>query len=180
MTAIAAVIHDGQIYMGADTLISSGGRGPQNTRHEGKIWRSGDMLLGSAGGLREAQVVQYGFNPPPLSEGQNLMAYLCTDFSDALRSAHRDAGTLKRHDGQEYAEIELVIGWRGRLFVISDWFSVSEFPEFAGTGSGGETACAVLHATPDLEPGERLKRALEAAEYFCEGVRAPFTYLDSL
>jgi len=179
MTAIAAVVHDGQVYMGADTLIS-GYKRTLETTLEGKLWTAGEMILGWAGGQREAQMVRYGFSPPPLTEGQDIKAYLCTRFVDALRDAHQDAGTLKRDNGQHWANLTLMIGWRGRLFTISDWFCVSEYAEFAGAGTGEITACAVLHATADLAPRERLKRALEAAERFAEGVRGPFTYLDTL
>ncbi|GAA5513632.1 hypothetical protein Dcar01_02376 [Deinococcus carri] len=176
MTVIAAVIHGGQVFMGADSLLSDD-EGDLETTLEGKLWQHGDWLLGWAGGQRSSQVVRYAFAPPPRHEGQDVMAYLCTAFVDELRAAHANAGTLRRQHGQEHTDLGLLVGWQARLFHVSPWFCVTEYRDLAAIGSGSRPALAALQATPDLDPHLRLQRALEAAERLSEGVRRPFAYL---
>lgn len=170
MTVVAAVVQNGVVYLGADTLLSdSEGLMPAL---DGKIWRSRDMLLGWTGTLRAAQVVRYAFTPPDAPAEVDPMRHLVGTFVPALRKAHQDAGTL---DGAKTG-VNLLLGWRGRLFVISDHFCVNEHEKFVAIGSGGPVAQAVLSVTWGQDPEARLAQALHAAQEYSAGVRAPFTY----
>lgn len=182
MTVIAAVVADGVVYMGADSLMSDDQGLIQSL--ESKIWRvnrppsQGDMLLAWTGTQRSAQVARYGFHPPETPDQMDEMAYLCTVFVDALREAHAKAGTLHAGD-RARTDVQLLLGWRGRIFVISEYFCVTEYRGFTALGSGGTVANGVLWATKHLGGGERLSVAMLAAQQYAYGVRGPFTFMDS-
>ena len=182
MTVIAAVVQGGVVYMGADSLMSDDQGLIQSL--ESKIWRvnrlpnQGDMLLAWTGTQRSAQVARYGFCPPETPGQMDEMTYLCTVFVDALREAHAKAGTLNTSD-KARTDVQLLLGWRGRLFVISEYFCVTEYRGFTALGSGGAVANGVLWATQHLGGGERLSIALLAAQQYADGVRGPFTFMDS-
>lgn len=177
MTVIAGIIENGEVFIGADSQLSNNGR--RETALHGKVWSRNGMTLAWSGGQREAQLVRYTFEPPAVSEGQNPLAYLCGPFVAALRDLHAEAGTLNRQEGVNRVHQVLLIGWRGRLFAISEYFCVTEYKDCVAEGSGGQVAQAALHALDGLglPPVERMKRALEAAELMSSGVRGPFTVL---
>lgn len=102
---------------------------------------------------------------------------MCSDFVDAVRKTFADGGYRKTENGVETGGTFLV-GHAGRIFEIEGDFQVGEpAVPYASVGCGFELALGSLHTslgTSGLTPHDRALRALEAAQAFSAGVRAPF------
>lgn len=167
MTIIVGVVSDGHVYLGADS------RGTHDCLSRPfihpKAWAQSGLVLGLTGRVREQQIIQYCTSLPSPPEGDaDLMRWLCSTFIDAIREARKSAGYDERIDGQgqcEYGPV-LMVGVRGRLFVLHGDYSVAEYLDAAAIGSGETAAWGSLRTTETLklqDPKERLLLALEAA-----------------
>lgn len=176
MTIIAGLIHDGTVYVGAD---SAGVAGleifPCAQR---KLFRNGSFLIGGAGSFRVNDVLRYRFSPPAVPSDVPIERYMVTDFVEGLRTTLRAAGV----EHQEYGVTRildgtcLLVGIAGRLFHVEADFQVGWLDGgIDATGCGRGPALGSLHATRDWpDPRARLRLALETAERFSAGVRGPF------
>ncbi|MEZ0074205.1 hypothetical protein [Planotetraspora sp. GP83] len=176
MTAIAAIVQDGRVYMAGDSAGSCGW--DIRLRSDPKVFLNGPYVFGFTSSYRMGQLLHYAFTPPePPAEG-DLHAFMVTNFVDAVRACLKEGGYARKESEQESGGTFLV-GVSGRLFEIEDDYQVGESADgFAAVGGGAALALGALHATADLgmEPSERLQRALAAAERFNNGVRGPFVY----
>lgn len=176
MTCIAGIVQEGRIVVGGDSQATSGWS--RTTRVDAKVWVHDGWALGYAGGPRVAQLLRWDLDWPPLKDEQSVEAYLATDFAKAYRAVLREGGALKTENGIEQADdtTRLMVGHRGRLFVIHSDFQVAETTDgYAAIGSGDDLALGALYATRrQRDPGRRLRTALEAAERYNMGVRGPF------
>lgn len=174
MTCIAAVAHDGNVWMGAD---SAGVMGHDLLlRRDPKIYRVGQFLFGFTSSFRMGQLLGYKFTPPLHHSEWDAERYMTTIFIDALRDTLKAGGYARTNDGEERAGTFLV-GYRGRIFHVCSDYQVGEnVHPFDAVGSGAQVALGALHATPDKGPHDRLMLALCAAEAFNATVRGPFRF----
>ena len=172
MTCIAAVAHEGNVWIGAD---SAGVAGLSlMIRRDPKIYRVGDFLFGFTSSFRMGQLLGYKFTPPQHHGEWDVERYMTTAFIDALRDTLKSGGYARTNNGAEEAGTFLV-GYRGRIFRVESDYQVGESVEpFDAVGCGAEIALGALHATRDKPPADRVGAALEAAEAFSAGVRRPF------
>lgn len=172
MTCIAAVAHEGNVWMGAD---SAGVAGLSlAVRRDPKVFRVGDFLFGCTSSFRMTQLLQYKFSPPQHHSEWDCERYMSTAFIDAVRDTLKAGGYARSDNGAEVAG-EFLVGYRGRIFRVCSDYQVGENVEpFDAVGCGAELALGALHATREKTPGERVALALEAAEAFSAGVRRPF------
>ena len=172
MTCIAAIAEGGKVYMGADSATMQGW--DLRPSGWGKILKTDHYIIGSCGDAKIQSLLRYRvIYPEPDSELDRFMA---TDFLDALRTAFKDAGYMKIENSVEGMGGSLVVGCRGRLYEVSSDLCVLPTADgLSAVGCGGQTALAVMWVLKERPPEERIKQALEAAEYFSAGVRAPFT-----
>lgn len=180
MTCIAAIRTDDGVWMAADRRVIRGwGRDEHATA---KLFRVGPLLMGCAGGLRERQVVQFGLAAdvvPDEPDDRDAMEWVVADFVPAVRQALTDAGRMKAENGVESIELTMLVAFEGRLFRVGSTFGVIEAPlPFAACGSGEDQAFGALYATDGLrmDPPDRLRLALEAAERGNIGVGGPFDF----
>lgn len=170
MTCIAAIIHDGSIYMGGDSAATSGNT--QSERRDPKVFRSGDFIIGFAGSFRQGQLLAHSLIPPTQQNGQDAYAFMVTDFVDAVRAC-LVAGSCAREDGDEF-----MVGYAGRLFVVHSDYQVAEkLVPYDAIGSGAEVALGSLCSTEHKPPRDRLLIALSAAEMWVSDVRGQFNYV---
>jgi ATP-dependent protease HslVU (ClpYQ) peptidase subunit len=101
------------------------------------------------------------------------------DFISALRECLEknnlklDTSSPERNDMSE-----LIIGIKGRIFIIEDDWQVTEYiHDYLAIGSGSPYALGSLYSTTDLPPNERVQKALEAADQFSITVCQPFDYI---
>lgn len=174
MTCIAAIAHDGRVFMAAD---SAGLAGLDLViRKDPKIYRVGDFMFGFTSSFRMGQLLGHKFNPPQHQSDLTTETYMATAFVDALRETLKAGGYARINNGEEAAG-DFLVGYRGRLFRICCDYQVAESIEnFDAVGCGAQLAIGALHATADQKPLARLNKAMEAAEAFSAGVRRPFRF----
>lgn len=173
MTVIVGVAHEGRVILGGDRartifddqVVATG---------VPKVWSVGEIVIGQAGDERQFQVLRRGLDVPDVPEDEDVAAWVGGPFVDVVRSRLREAGALGEDEGLDSGP-RLLVGVRGRLFLIDNAFAAIEFGEWA-IGSGGGYALGALHAVHGLglDPAERVGRAMQAAAALHPQVRGPF------
>lgn len=171
-TCIVGIEDGDTVWIGADTLCS-------NEEHkfnigQCKIVRLGDeMLLGAAGSVRVHNILHNEVQPPPRAESeQSDLRYIVNQLVPEMRDKLAKGGTLRQEDGVEEVDANVLIGYRGGLYVLWENLAVAR-PTlgFHAIGSGSLYALGSLHSTRTVrDPRKRLRMALEAASEFCPSV----------
>lgn len=173
MTCIVGLVHEDRVWMGGDSAITLDTRF-SDIINAGKLWRSGDLLFGSSGTLRAAQLVRYETTfkkrPPTCTAFEYMIKSVIPEIRKCIQS--KDVANNKEYNGN------ILIGYQGQLFEMSgDYSLVHSTANYAAVGGGGELALGVMFATqglPGLPPDQRIRLALQAAERFNSGCSAPF------
>jgi ATP-dependent protease HslVU (ClpYQ) peptidase subunit len=175
MTCIAGIAHEGTVWLAGDSAVSSDW--DLTILASAKVCANGPYVLGFTGSLRMAQLLRYSLSPP-VPGTADLHEFVCTAFIDAVRACLKDGGWATKDKEQEEGGTFLV-GVRGRLFVVSNDYGVTEpVDSYAAIGCGDQLALGALFATADNpDQSVRLRIALSAAERFSNGVRGPFTFV---
>lgn len=172
MTCIAGVVHDGKVYLGGDSAGVGGF--DLMIRKDRKVFVIGEFAIGCTTSFRMIQILQYNFNPPKRHPEKDVMAYMVTEFVEALRTAFKNGGFATKNNDAEFGGVFLV-GYQGRLFRIESDYQVGESAcGYDACGCGDSYAKGVLFATPNDAPRDRIELALRAAETHSAGVRGPF------
>lgn len=164
MTTIAGLVHDGKVYMGADGRSTNGWQYMDGAE---KITRRGEMLIGHAGTVRAAQIVQYIFDIPEHPDDVSAERYFVAHFIPALRQTFKDEAYASVENNQETQESWFLVGYRGALYSIeTNYTARKERRAFYSIGSGSEYALGAFSATEGLAPEERVTRAVLAGINF--------------
>lgn len=180
MTAIVGLVHEGKVWLGADSAGSTNSM--ICARADAKVFRNGDAVFAGCGSFRALDLLRCSLVVPERLPSKSLDAYMRTDFIDAVRYCFKCGGFATVHDGAESGATFLV-GVEGCLFTVENDYQVGESMElWTAHGSGIEYALASLwtmHRTEQLlaDPEARLRIALEAAANYNPFVRGPFTIL---
>lgn len=183
MTCIAAVAHNGVVWMGGDALGVDVYDFTAGAHVEPKVWRSGPILFGAAGSFRVAQLIRHRMTIPTFDRSADPLGYLVGDLSIAIRETLEMGGALTRWQEDATEELtgsSLLIALVGRVFEMYADFGVGELAYgYATVGSGSPIAMGVLAATERLKvsPRRRVELALDAAERHNAAVRGPMTIL---
>lgn len=181
MTAIAACVKDGTIYMGGDSAGVAGYG--LVIRKDKKVFKNGEFLIGCTTSFRMIQILQYDFTPPKPVEGEadDKHKFMVTRFIPAVREAFKRSGFCKDaiNDGGVF-----IVGWRGELFVVESDYQVGQLVvPFASCGCGEGYilgSMAALHeSAKEMSGSEYVKKSLEIAEKWSAGVRGPFEIISS-
>jgi hypothetical protein len=176
MTCIVGIVApSGAVIIGGDSAGVAGIITQQVT--DPKVFRNGPYLIGYTSSFRMGQILQYSDLPELPVSPDAFDRFMRTAFVDAIRGALKDAGWATKESEQESGGTFLV-GVLGRLFEVHSDYQVTEMAEgYVAIGCGEQFALGSLHSTQHEGVMRRVTMALEAAEYFCTGVRAPFTIL---
>lgn len=179
MTCIIGIVEDDVIYLGGDSAEVGGEAMTICSRSDEKVFivDGEEFAMGFCGSFRGGQLLRYAFDPPEQSKHKSDMAYMVTDFVDAVRAMQKDRGFLKRENEIEEHDCVFIVGYRSKLYVVDSDFQVGcPLGNFTAVGSGSQVALGALYATVDSDktPEERITLALEAAAEFNIGVRKPF------
>lgn len=162
MSCVCAISQKGNVYMAADSI------GVADTyiiqRRDPKIYLNKNYIIGYCGSVRVGQVLEPRFFDPP--EDIN-------EFPDAMREQFRTKGCLSSSEtGTERFEALIAIGFKGKCYYIMSDFQLGENEEdFIAIGSGQSYALSALWLSRShKDPVFRLKKALQAASYFCTEV----------
>jgi len=174
MTCIVGIAEGGKVYIGGD---SAGVGGYSLTvRADKKVFVNGDFVMGFTTSFRMGQLLHHAFTPPKRHPDTDIDKFMVTDFINAVRDCLKSGGYAGRQNETESGGTFLV-GYSGRLFRIDGDYQVGEAVDgFDAVGCGDDIARGALFANPAGKPQDRLRVALEAAERFSAGVRAPFHF----
>mgnify|MGYP001255499709 CR=1 FL=1 len=172
MSVVAALIHQGRVYMAADSRGSAGCYGKQY--REEKIFRRGPLTIGATGSWPLIQLLRHRLVLPEIHE--DTYRYVVVDFYEALRDALREHGLLVRlSNGVEGHPGSILVGLHGRLFVShSELYFIEPLDPFMAIGHGYQYALGALAVTEGagLTPEERLQRVIEITARY-DGAVAP-------
>lgn len=174
MTCIVGLVHEGSVYMGADSAGVSGY--DLSIRADEKVFVNDNFLMGFTSSFRMGQLLRYSFVPPLHHPDEDLNKYFVVNFINAVRKCFKDGGYVRIKDDEETGG-QFLIGYEGQLFNVDSDFQVGRpLDPYDAVGSGANIALGVLYATEDsgLTPEQRIELALTAAEHHNAGVRAPF------
>lgn len=173
MTCVVGVVHNGTIFMGADSAALSDLR--LRVRRDPKVFRVGPYLIGYTWSYRMGQLLRFNLDvPSPLDHDDER--HMTTTFIDAVRRCLREGGFAKVENGQETGG-QFMVGYRGSIYRIESDFQVAVNAEiFDAIGCGADIALGALfvshiHGAP---PRQQIDHALRAAERFSAGVRGPY------
>ena len=173
MTCIVGLVDGDRVWMGGD---SAGVNGLDITvRADTKVFRNGEMLIGFTSSFRMGQLLHYRLEPPHRDPEADVFRYMVVDFVDAVRNCLKDGGYAHRSNDVETGGT-FMVGYEGRLFSVQSDYQVGEAVRgYHAIGCGADYALGSLASTEGLPAEERVRKALEVAELFSGGVRAPFT-----
>lgn len=177
MTCIVGIAQGGRVWLGGDNAGFIGG-GTILQHNNGKVFKSGEFVMGCAGRRRFGELARYAFKPPAIKI-KDVERYMVTTFIDALREALRGKGYLFSTNGQESADQDngdgMLVGVRGGLYFVGCDFTASMVADgIFSIGCGQDYALGALYATATAEPEVRIGVALAAAERYSDGVVGPF------
>lgn len=163
--------------MGADSLASNDYN--KLTLVQPKVFRlAADVLVGISGSIRAFNVLRYEVQAPPRAESETDDLRYVVGLANEVRDKMRSGNAVAMQDGLEDCESTILVGYRGRLFVINTDFCVMQ-PKlnYWAHGSGGEYALGSLYSTCNTkEPKKRITMALDAASAFSPSVAPPYVY----
>jgi ATP-dependent protease HslVU (ClpYQ) peptidase subunit len=179
MTCIVALEHEGSVWMGGDSAASRDNDVVRRSNE--KVFFNENFLIGYSGSFRIGQLLQYALHIPKQSYGQTDMEYMVVDFVDALRNLMRDKGTLMKEEEGEAHDSEILIGYRGKIYVVESDFHVGNpIAPYAACGSGASYAMGAMYVLADdekLSPQEKINKALSASAEYCVAVKQPFSIM---
>jgi len=174
MTAIAAIIADGKIWMGGDSAGVCVGSLSLVVRKDPKVFIRDKFIIGFTSSFRMGNLLQYSFKIPDHPPKMPDDVYMNTIFIDAVRECFKNGGYSYTNNGQESGG-QFMVGYNKKLYVIGGDFQVGvPVDNFSACGCGGDLCLGSLYSTANVQPDKRIKMALHAAERFSGGVRQPF------
>ena len=169
MTTIVGVCKNGNVTMGADSLVTAGIRKHIHPSMP-KIINNNGYLIGGAGDVAACDILMYIWLPPMPNAAQrkHMYKFMITDVVPSMREALEENG-YKPDSNDKEAGFEILIAIDGELFNISDDFSVlMDETGIYGVGSGAQFAIGAMHA------GYSVEKALEIAEKNSPYTAGPF------
>ena len=171
MSVVAAIKHEGKIYIGADSQATKGGsrstlRNPNNY----KVWKvsgSDHCLMAQVGDVRDGNVVR-------------LMSDIVDDYDEYYDRVNyrfvvkylvpeivknlKNYNYVKMNDDYlEYINSSFLFAYKDKLFLINSDCAVIEIEDYVAIGSGAQEAIGSLLSTEGEEPYSRIVKAIKAS-----------------
>lgn len=161
MTALLGIEHPRGVVVGTDSRITGAG---EHWDEDAPKWvEIGSALVALAGGVRLSLLAEAIGAVRAPRRTERPQAYLSLVVADAIRVA------VEAVDGAH--DCEGVIAYRGCAYYLAgDYAVIRPAGGIVAAGGGGVAARAAALALADLEPVERVKRALAIAAQVCPGV----------
>lgn len=179
MTCIVGLVDKGNVYIGGD---SAGVAGLHLTiRADEKVFHNGPFIMGFTSSFRMGQLLRYKFNPPKQTTDQSDMAYMVTDFIDAIRKCFAENGYGTMGDKSDNEGGVFLVGYNKELYHIDSDFQVGKpVCKYDSVGCGSDVAKGSLFTSVGKTPEARIGLALEASAAFSGGVAPPFAYVSQV
>ncbi len=181
MTLVIAEEEDERVIMGADS--AAGDREEVYAYPDlEKIVRRGPYLVGHCGSGRVGQVLNLLVEwPEPPGSGE-LLPFFAREVVPEIRRAIQDAGAVQEGGGILGDKTVLLVGVRGKLFIIAADLNVVHSPGLSCIGAGRHHGYGAMHAlkAAGIGPAQtRIEIALKAAAKTSLYVRPPFRILET-
>ena len=184
MTCIVGIVEKGKVYIGGD---SAGVRQDLQVqlRKDPKVFKIDEFIFGFTSSFRMGQLLMKSLKPPKITakDNKDLYKYMTTKFVDEVRKIFKAGGYMEVKAGVEVGG-SFLVGLRGHLFIVHSDFQVAELRDsFAALGCGESYALGAMYMILQFPLGQKtppikkLEMALETAEKFSGGVRAPFSFV---
>ena len=163
MSCVAALKHNGKVYVAADSLSSSEDK--LYYRKDKKMFRNGKYLIGFCGSVRTGQVLTSKFWKPPTD------IYAVPDRLIKLMEAKGCLITTEEQN--KNCGCNFIFATKNEIYeILVDFQLVEPRDDYTAIGSGADYALGSLFSTKgtNLKPEERLHLAIEAASYFSSSV----------
>ena len=172
MTVIIGLEHNGQVYMGGDSMASNGwGQGVTALR---KVFRVGPFLIGYTSSFRMGQILQYHLEVRPQELRESDEQYMVAAFIEAVRDCLSKKGYTQITNNRE-ASGDFLVGYRSKLYYVASDFQVNRYAMgLAAVGCGDNYALGAMLAMAEEKPRKRILKAMKIAEQCSTGVCAPF------
>ena len=169
MTALLGIEHPRGVVVGTDSRITGAG---EHWNEDAPKWvQIGSALVALAGGVRLSLLAEAIGAVRAPRRTERPQAYLSLVVADAIRVA------VEAVDGAH--DCEGVIAYRGCAYYLAgDYAVIRPAGGIVAAGGGGVAARAAALALADVEPVERVKRALAIAAQVCPGVGEPMHVRD--
>lgn len=183
MTCVVGLVHEGIVYIGADSLGSNGYT--KTVRRDRKVFKLKDTpnaIIGYTDSFRMGQLLMYADGLiDKRDEPEINHEYLVTKFIPNVIKLFEQNGYGKSEDGEKYGGTFL-IGYKNKLYKVENDYQVGEpFNGFDACGSGEAFALGSLYTSEGigLSPEERIISALRSASEFGTGVQPPFYIINT-
>lgn len=177
MTCIVGVATPNGVVLGGDSLGSSGWDSTE--RKDPKVFKlSREVACGFTSSYRMGQILRFHVELPPV--GRDEYAWAVKDFIPAIRAAFKEHGYAQIDNSVESGGVFL-LAVRKRLFRVDSDFQVGEpVAPFEACGCGEGYALGALHVLGNSgTPRQRVKRSLEAAARFSNGVGGALKFVET-
>ena len=181
MTCIVGLQHEGKVWVGGD---SAGVAGYSiQTRVDEKVFKRAPYVMGFAGSFRMGQLLRYNtvLSIPTADEvpAKDLDAFMVSIFVEEVRKVLRKGGHTWVENNSEAIGGLFLVGVRGVLYAVDSDLQIARTRDgYQAIGCGDDLALGSLHATlldaSWMNPGYRLRKALDAAAHHSAGVCKPF------
>lgn len=176
MTCIVGLETPDGVWMGGDSAAAEGWN--IYTSRLLKVFRRGQFLIGYTTSFRMGQLLQYRLSVEPQARGQTDLEYMATTFVDAVRDCLKSGGFAKV-ENEQWEGGQFLVGYRTELYIVDSDFQVNSSDDtYTAIGCGANVALGALWTgmwfNERLDPEQRIKKALEAAGHFSNGVREPY------
>lgn len=180
MTAIVAVVERGKVYLGADSMVTSGDT--VIVSRDPKVWQSGPCVVGACGHAAWWELLRDSVQWERVSRATTERDFR-RELLAEIRVRASDVGIDLRDDGEgddDSVSGQALIGVGGALYQVDHYLTASRIAEpYAAIGSGQGPALGVLYATAGQPARKRLTRALQAAERYTTTVRRPWRWAET-
>lgn len=189
MTCIVSFLdkENGIGYIGGDSFGS--------TTYSGQVYKNKkvfkskdtkDIVIGYTNSFRMGDLLEYTpnlFDKLDIFEGKEInREYLVTKFIPKISSVFAQ-GKFEACRNGEASGGEFILTTKNAIYTIQKDYSVLESStDYASVGSGSYFALGSLYSTnniKDLTPVDKIKMALEAAEFNQMNVRRPFYIINT-
>jgi ATP-dependent protease HslVU (ClpYQ) peptidase subunit len=169
MTCVVGVVSRKRVWLGGDSAVTDDD-GVLLLTGAPKAWRIGAWLFGFAGDAADYSALAFDLAPAP--PPTQIVRYVHVDLVAAVRQALERANCAQ-------ANHTLMVGVRGRLFLIADGGADEVRGDYCAIGSGAHPALGSLYTSRGSPAEARVRWALEASEAHCSSVRRPWTILSA-
>lgn len=175
MSCVVAVIQDGVIYMGGDSLAIDDDSNQTVVKDEKVFYKTvglrQKMLMGFCGNYRIGNIMKHTFRCPKRLSNDTIEQYVYDRFIVALKEAVKN---------ENFEDTSLLLGYEKNLYVIEDDFSVvCPVNPYTAIGHGAPYALGALSVLFSMETQAQMKieRSLTAASEHSAAVKPPYLIL---